>query len=83
MVPTSDEDAFMRLDVFAEKIATGRKVRLLGPNYVTRKKPICGIQEHQRTIIMMGRYEQTPDIPLETRVSLVGVDQYLLLIRNG
>jgi len=81
MVPTSSDRArfyaFGR--VFAGKIATGQKVRMLGPNYVPGKKTDLWVKNIQRTIIMMGRYvEQVPDIPAGNTCGLVGVDQYLL-----
>lgn len=81
MVPTSNDRArfyaFGR--VFSGKIATGQKVRMLGPNYVPGKKTDLWVKNIQRTIIMMGRYvEQVPDIPAGNTCGLVGVDQYLL-----
>ncbi|CCI41831.1 hypothetical protein ABG067_005893 [Albugo candida] len=80
MVPTSDRGRFYAFGrVFAGKIATGQKVRLLGPNYVPGQKTDLWVKNIQRTIIMMGRYvEQTPDIPAGNTCGLVGVDQYLL-----
>jgi elongation factor 2 len=80
MVPTSDKGRFYAFGrVFAGKIATGQKVRLLGPNYVPGKKTDLWVKNIQRTVIMMGRYvEQTPDIPAGNTCGLVGVDQYLL-----
>ncbi|CAK4608790.1 hypothetical protein LEN26_010758 [Aphanomyces euteiches] len=81
MVPTSNDRArfyaFGR--VFSGKIATGQKVRMLGPNYVPGKKTDLWVKNIQRTIIMMGRYvEQVPDIPCGNTCGLVGVDQYLI-----
>lgn len=80
MVPTSDKGRFYAFGrVFAGKVATGQKVRMLGPNYVPGKKTDLWVKNIQRTIIMMGRYvEQTPDIPAGNTCGLVGVDQYLL-----
>jgi len=80
MVPTSDKGRFYAFGrVFAGKIATGQKCRLLGPNYVPGKKSDLWVKNIQRTIIMMGRYvEQVPDIPAGNTCGLVGVDQYLL-----
>merc|ERR1711920_1108617 len=80
MVPSSDRGRFYAFGrVFAGKIATGQKVRMMGPNYVPGKKSDLYVKNIQRTIIMMGRYvEQTPDIPAGNTCGLVGVDQYLL-----
>jgi elongation factor 2 len=81
MVPVSDKGgrffAFGR--VFSGKIATGKKVRIMGPNYIPGKKSDLWEKNVQRTIIMMGRYvEQVPDIPAGNTCGLVGVDQYLV-----
>ncbi len=80
MVPTSDKGRFYAFGrVFSGKIATGQKVRILGPNYVPGKKSDLWVKNIQRTIIMMGRYvEQVQDIPAGNTCGLVGVDQYLL-----
>lgn len=80
MVPTSDKGRFYAFGrVFAGTIATGQRVRILGPNYVPGKKTDLWVKNIQRTIIMMGRYvEQVQDIPAGNTCGLVGVDQYLL-----
>merc|ERR1712232_1359299 len=80
MVPTSDKGRFYAFGrVFSGKIATGQKVRILGPNYVPGKKTDLWVKNIQRTVIMMGRYtEQVPDVPAGNTCALVGVDQYLL-----
>jgi len=80
MVPTSDKGRFYAFGrVFAGTIATGQKVRIMGPNYQPGKKSELWIKNIQRTCIMMGRYtEQVPDVPAGNTCALVGVDQYLL-----
>merc|ERR1719273_1448859 len=80
MVPTSDKGRFYAFGrVFSGKIATGQKVRILGPNYVHGKKTELWVKNIQRTVIMMGRYtEQVADVPAGNTCALVGVDQYLL-----
>mmetsp|Transcript_35561 Transcript_35561/g.54693 ORF Transcript_35561/g.54693 Transcript_35561/m.54693 type:complete len:864 (+) Transcript_35561:55-2646(+) len=80
MVPTSDKGRFYAFGrVFSGKIATGQKVRIMGPNYVAGKKSELWIKNIQRTVIMMGRYtEQVSDVPAGNTCALVGVDQYLL-----
>jgi len=80
MVPTSDKGRFYAFGrVFSGKIATGQKVRIMGPNYVAGKKTELWIKNIQRTVIMMGRYtEQVNDVPAGNTCALVGVDQYLL-----
>eukprot|EP00559_Dactyliosolen_fragilissimus_P004939 CAMPEP_0184871968 /NCGR_PEP_ID=MMETSP0580-20130426/41021_1 /TAXON_ID=1118495 /ORGANISM="Dactyliosolen fragilissimus" /LENGTH=849 /DNA_ID=CAMNT_0027374699 /DNA_START=695 /DNA_END=3244 /DNA_ORIENTATION=- len=80
MVPTSDKGRFYAFGrVFAGKIATGQKVRIMGPNYKPGKKTELWIKNIQRTVIMMGRYtEQVADVPAGNTCALVGVDQYLL-----
>ncbi|KAL7562363.1 hypothetical protein ACA910_020422 [Epithemia clementina (nom. ined.)] len=80
MVPTSDKGRFYAFGrVFAGKIATGQKVRIMGANFVPGKKTELWIKNIQRTVIMMGRYtEQVADVPAGNTCALVGVDQYLL-----
>mmetsp|Transcript_7334 Transcript_7334/g.10511 ORF Transcript_7334/g.10511 Transcript_7334/m.10511 type:complete len:864 (+) Transcript_7334:67-2658(+) len=80
MVPTSDKGRFYAFGrVFSGTIATGQKVRIMGPNYVPGKKSELWIKNIQRTVIMMGRYtEQVADVPAGNTCALVGVDQYLL-----
>jgi elongation factor 2 len=80
MVPTSDKGRFYAFGrVFSGKIATGQKVRIMGPNYVPGKKTELWVKNIQRTVIMMGKYtEQVADIPAGNTCALVGVDQYLL-----
>jgi len=80
MVPTSDKGRFYAFGrVFAGKIATGQKVRIMGPHYTPGSKKDLNLKAIQRTLIMMGRYvEQVPDIPCGNNVALVGVDQFLL-----
>lgn len=56
MVPTNDKGRFYAFGrVFAGTIATGQRVRILGPNYVPGKKTDLWVKNIQRTIIMMGR----------------------------
>merc|ERR1719216_823113 len=80
MVPTSDKGRFYAFGrVFAGKIATGQKVRIMGPNFVPGEKHDLYNKQIQRTILMMGRYiEAIDDVPAGNLVGLVGVDQYLV-----
>ena len=80
MVPTSDKGRFYAFGrVFSGKIATGQKVRIMGPNFVPGTKTDLYVKQIQRTILMMGRFvEQIEDVPCGNIVGLVGVDQYLV-----
>jgi len=80
MVPTSDKGRFFAFGrVFAGKIATGQKVRILGPFFEPGKSKDLHLKSIQRTLIQMGRYqEQVADIPAGNNALLVGVDAYLL-----
>merc|ERR1719221_1450656 len=80
MIPTSDKGRFYAFGrVFSGTIATGQKVRILGPNYVPGKKTELWVKNIQRVVIMMGKYtEQVADVPAGNTCALVGVDQYLL-----
>ncbi|GFR62025.1 elongation factor 2, partial [Elysia marginata] len=80
MVPTSDKGRFYAFGrVFAGTVATGQKVRLMGPNFVPGKKEDLCEKNIQRTILMMGRYvESIEDVPCGNICGLVGVDQFLV-----
>jgi len=80
MVPTSDKGRFYAFGrVFSGTIATGQKVRIMGPNYVPGKKDDLFLKSIQRTVLMMGRYtEAIDDVPVGNIVGLVGVDQFLV-----
>jgi elongation factor 2 len=54
MVPTNDKGRFYAFGrVFSGKIATGQKVRIMGPNYVPGKKvcPIPPPPRHQISLL--------------------------------
>ncbi|CAB1317178.1 unnamed protein product, partial [Coregonus sp. 'balchen'] len=80
MVPTTDKGRFYAFGrVFSGCVATGLKVRIMGPNFTPGKKEDLYIKPIQRTILMMGRYvEPIEDVPCGNIVGLVGVDQYLI-----
>ncbi|XP_058230859.1 LOW QUALITY PROTEIN: elongation factor 2 [Hemibagrus wyckioides] len=80
MVPTSDKGRFYAFGrVFSGVVATGQKVRIMGPNYTPGKKEDLYLKPIQRTILMMGRYvEPIEDVPCGNIVGLVGVDQFLV-----
>lgn len=80
MVPTTDKSRFFAFGrVFSGTIATGQKVRIMGPNYKPGKKEDLQERAIQRTVLMMGRtVEYIPDIPCGNTVGLVGVDQYIM-----
>merc|ERR1712212_177675 len=80
MVPTSDKGRFYAFGrVFSGTVATGQKVRIIGPNFVPGKKDDLYIKPIQRTILMMGRYiEAIDDVPCGNIAGLVGVDQFLV-----
>jgi len=80
MVPSSDKGRFFAFGrVFSGKVATGLKVRIMGPNYIPGKKDDLYNKSIQRTILMMGRYtEPIEDVPCGNICGLVGVDQFLV-----
>jgi len=79
MVPTPDGSRFHAFGrVFSGTICTGKKCRIMGPNYVPGKKGDCVTKPIQRTVIMMGRsVDQVDDVPCGNTCALVGVDAYL------
>merc|ERR1712056_14429 len=80
MVPTSDKGRFYAFSrVFAGKVATGQKARIMGPNFVPGQKTDLYEKSIQRTILMMGgRVEAIEDVPAGNICGLVGVDQFLV-----
>jgi len=80
MVPTTDKGRFFAFGrVFSGRISTGMKARIMGPNYEPGKKKDIFEKTIQRTVIMMGRYQEAvEDIPCGNVAGLVGVDQYII-----
>lgn len=80
MVPTADRGRFIAMGrVFAGKVKTGMKTRIMGPNYEFGGKTDVTTKSIQRTVVMMGRYQEAvEDIPAGNIAGLVGVDQYIL-----
>ena len=81
MVPTADKGRFFAFGrVFSGKVRTGQKCRIMGPNYVQgSKKDLYEKKAIQRTVLMMGRYQESiEDIPCGNVVGLVGVDQFIV-----
>lgn len=79
MIPQSDNRFIAFGRVFSGKVATGQKVRILGPNYTPGKKTDMFVKSIQRVVIMMGRTTETVvDIPAGNTCGLIGIDQYLV-----
>jgi len=80
MVPTTDKGRFYAFGrVFAGKVSTGMKARIMGPNYVPGNKADLYEKAIQRTVLMMGRFvEAIEDVPCGNICGLVGVDQFLI-----
>eukprot|EP00992_Anisonema_acinus_P002008 TRINITY_DN10572_c0_g1_i1.p1 TRINITY_DN10572_c0_g1~~TRINITY_DN10572_c0_g1_i1.p1 ORF type:complete len:841 (+),score=243.24 TRINITY_DN10572_c0_g1_i1:59-2581(+) len=80
MVPTSDKGRFFAFGrVFSGTVKTGAKVRIMGPNYEHGGKTDLNVKSIQRTVLMMGRYQEPVDeIPCGNLVGLVGVDQFIV-----
>jgi elongation factor 2 len=79
MIPGADNRFIAFGRVFSGRMATGMKVRILGPNYVPGKKTDLFVKSIQRVVIMMGRTTETVvDIPAGNTCGLVGIDQFLV-----
>lgn len=80
MIPTSDKGRFIAFGrVFAGKVGTGNKVRIMGPNYVPGEKKDLFNKAVQRTVLCMGRkQEAVEDVPCGNTVALVGLDQFII-----
>eukprot|EP00850_Spirogloea_muscicola_P007007 SM000034S12761 [mRNA] locus=s34:653101:657578:+ [translate_table: standard] len=79
MIPASDKGRFFAFGrVFAGKVSTGMKVRIMGPNYVPGQKKDLYVKSVQRTVIWMGKkQESVEDVPCGNTVALVGLDQFI------
>ncbi|KAB2601929.1 elongation factor 2 [Pyrus ussuriensis x Pyrus communis] len=79
MIPASDKGRFFAFGrVFAGKVQTGLKVRIMGPNFVPGEKKDLYVKNVQRTVIWMGKRQETvEDVPCGNTVALVGLDQFI------
>ncbi|KAJ9442976.1 Elongation factor 2 [Diplonema papillatum] len=80
MVPAPDKGRFIAFGrVFSGKIKAGQKARIMGPNYEYGTKKDVSVKSIQRTLLMMGRYQEAvEDVPCGNVVGLVGVDQFIV-----
>lgn len=80
MVPTPDKGRFIAFGrIFCGTVRTGQKVRIMGPNFEHGSKTDLNIKNIQRTVLMMGRYQEAvDDIPAGNLVGLVGVDNFIV-----
>ncbi|KAK9826819.1 hypothetical protein WJX81_004081 [Elliptochloris bilobata] len=79
MIPASDKGRFFAFGrVFAGRVQTGAKVRIMGPNYVPGQKKDLYVKTVQRTVLCMGRrQEAVEDVPCGNTVAMVGLDQFI------
>ncbi|KAG2591305.1 hypothetical protein PVAP13_5NG473100 [Panicum virgatum] len=79
MIPASDKGRFYAFGrVFSGTVATGTKVRIMGPNYVPGGKTDLYVKTVQRTVIWMGkRQESVKNVPCGNTVALVGLDRFI------
>ena len=80
MIPTADKGRFTAFGrVFSGTIATGQKVRIMGPNYIPGKSSDLFVKNVTRTLIMMGGgIMAVDDVPCGNVCGLVGIDKYIL-----
>ena len=79
MIPTADKGRFLAFGrVFSGTVQTGQKVRILGPNYVPGEKKDLYVKSIQRTVLCMGRRQDSIDtVPAGNTVACVGLDQFI------
>ncbi|XP_047163222.1 elongation factor 2-like [Vigna umbellata] len=79
MIPASDRGRFYAFGrVFSGRVSTGLKVRIMGPNYVPGDKKDLYVKSVQRTVIWMGKKQETvEDVPCGNTVAMVGLDQFI------
>lgn len=82
MVPSSDKGRFYAIArVFSGTVASGMKVRIMGPEYQPGNKMNTDlfIKNIQRTLVMVGgNVMSVEDVPAGNICGLVGIDKYLL-----
>lgn len=81
MVPTADKGRFFAFGrIFAGKVRSGQKVRIMGNNYsYGKKQDLYEDKPVQRTVLMMGRYQEAvEDMPCGNVCGLVGVDKFIV-----
>jgi elongation factor 2 len=79
MIPSPDKGRFFAFGrVFAGTIMTGKKVRIMGPNFVPGEKKDLYSKSVQRTVLCMGRKQEAVEsVPCGNTVALVGLDQFI------
>jgi len=79
MIPAQDKGRFYAFGrVFAGKVCTGMKVRIMGPNYIPGQKKDLYIKNVQRTVLCMGRRQDAvEDVPCGNTVAMVGLDTFI------
>ncbi|KAK8588964.1 hypothetical protein V6N13_087852 [Hibiscus sabdariffa] len=79
MIPASDKGRFFALGrVFSGIVSTSLKVRIMGPNYVPGEKKDLYVKSVQRTVIWMGKKQETvEDVPCGNTVVMVGLDRFI------
>ncbi|CAK0780182.1 hypothetical protein CVIRNUC_004960 [Coccomyxa viridis] len=79
MIPASDKGRFFAFGrVFAGTVATGAKVRIMGPNFIPGQKKDLYIKSIQRTVLCMGRRQEAVEsVPCGNTVAMVGLDQFI------
>jgi elongation factor 2 len=80
MIPASDKGRFFAFGrVFSGTVATGQKVRIMGPNYVPGEKKDMYNKSIQRTVLCMGRRQDPVDsVPCGNTVAMVGLDTVIV-----
>ncbi|KAD5318036.1 hypothetical protein E3N88_17982 [Mikania micrantha] len=85
MIPASDKGRFFAFGrVFAGRVSTGLKVRIMGPNYVPGEKKDLYVKSVQRTVIWMGKKQETvEDVPCGNTVAMCKVASDLPKLVEG
>eukprot|EP01004_Peranema_trichophorum_P005470 NODE_432_length_2764_cov_135.268838_g370_i1.p1 GENE.NODE_432_length_2764_cov_135.268838_g370_i1~~NODE_432_length_2764_cov_135.268838_g370_i1.p1 ORF type:complete len:840 (-),score=158.19 NODE_432_length_2764_cov_135.268838_g370_i1:175-2694(-) len=80
MVPSPDKGRFIAFGrVFSGSVRSGQKTRIMGPFYEMGEKTDLSFKKIQRTVLMMGRYQESvEDVPAGNLVGLIGVDQSIV-----
>lgn len=80
MIPNPDDEArFIAFGrILSGTISSGKKVRIMGPNYQPGKKEDLYEKSIQRTVVMMaGKILSVESVPCGNTVGLIGIDSYI------
>jgi len=80
MIPTGDSGKFYAFGrVFSGTVSTGRKIRIMGPNYKQGKPDDLFEKSIQKVVLWMGKkVEELGEVPCGNTCGIIGLDQCIM-----